>query len=361
MRVLITGSSGYIGSETIIAFQKAGYEVVGLDCDFYQASNFYPSSAQPYRFIRKDIRQVELSDLEKIDVVVHLAALSNDPLGELDPDLTFQINHLASVRLAKLANQAGVSRFIMASTASVYGIAIEPVSEDSQVNPITAYAKSKRLAELEIAALATDKFSPVFLRPATAFGIGSRLRTDIVLNDFCATVCATGKIKIMSDGSPRRPAVHVRDIAATILACATAPRSLIHNEIFNVGSNKENYSVKELAEMVRAAHGSAEIEFTGEHSDSRSYYVLFDKLHSRFQDYLKFSMTSLEGVKELFEGLKERKYSADDHLHGRYVRLKELRRLLDRGEIDRNLYFKPGSSQKNWELDRGILGASFTG
>jgi len=339
MKVLITGCLGYIGSEAVEIFQTAGHEVVGIDCGFYESCKLYPPRSTPYKLYKEDIRKISSKVFNGIDVVVHLAALSNDPIGELNPELTYAINYRASVRLAKLAKMAGAQRFIMASTASVYGIALEPVSENSKLNPITAYAKSKLLAEEEISKLAEDNFSPVFLRPATAFGAGSRLRTDIVLNDFCATVFSTGKIKVLSDGSPRRPAVHVRDIAKTFLACAECPRELVHSQVFNVGSNQENYSVRELAEMVKAAHGNAQVEFTCEHNDSRSYHVLFDKLHNTLSGYLEFSMTSEKGVSELFENLSSSHYSTEDHESGKFVRIKELKRLREQNQIDSELYF----------------------
>jgi len=342
MNVLITGSLGYIGTEAVDIFQSAGHTVAGIDSGFYEDCQLYPPASKPYKLYREDIRNARREIFDGIDSVIHLAALSNDPIGELNPELTYEINHRASVKLAKLAKEAGVKRFIMTSTASVYGIATEPVSETSKLNPITAYAKSKLMAEEEISQLASDSFSPVFLRPATAFGAGARLRTDIVLNDFCATVFSTGKIKVMSDGSPRRPAVHVRDIGRTLLACAECPKDLIHNQIFNVGSNEENYSVRELAEMVKAAHGNAQVEFTGEHKDSRSYHVLFDKLHTTLSDYLTFSMTSEKGVAELFHTLKSGNYSESDHTAGKFVRLKQLKRLSAEQQIDENLYFVKG-------------------
>lgn len=338
LKILVTGNLGYIGQEVVALLSGNGHEVVGVDTNFYKGCSLYevsPVDTQHYT----DIRMIGDSELEGIHAVVHLAALSNDPLGELHESITYEINHKASVRLAKFAKRAGVERFVMASTASVYGIANDKVTENSELNPITHYAKSKLLAEQEITVLRDDNFSPVFLRPATAYGISPRLRTDIVLNNLCASAVVSGAIKIMSDGTPLRPAVHVGDIAQTVATFIDADRQLIHGEVFNVGRNEDNYSIREMAEAVKSKLPDCNIEYTGEHSDSRSYHVVFDKLHSTFGDLLQFKMNLEKGVGELYKGYTQF-LNAEDFEAGKFVRLRQIQNYLDTGMLNKELLWQ---------------------
>ena len=336
MRVLLTGHHGYIGSVAVTTLLNVGHDVTGLDTFFYEGCDLGPDGAA-IATLRADVRDVTVDDLAGFDGVIHLAALSNDPIGELDPELTHQINLRATVELARKAREAGARRFVFASSCSMYGStdSDELVTEDAPLRPLTAYAESKVRAEEALAELADDNFAPVFMRNATAYGASPRFRFDIVLNNLAAWAFATGRVLIMSDGTPWRPLVHVEDIARAAEAALTAPHDLVAAQPFNVGANSENYRVSQLAEIVRETTPGCEIEYAeGAGPDPRSYRVDFSKLAQALPHGAP-SWTAREGARELlaaFEaaGLEERRFD-------RYTRLTRLRELRAEGTLDEEL------------------------
>jgi nucleoside-diphosphate-sugar epimerase len=288
--------------------------------------------------IRKDIRDIQPDDLRGFDAVVHLAALSNDPMGELQPEWTYQINHQGSVHLARVARDAGVKRFLYSSSCSIYGVADEDLAtESSPVRPLSAYAISKVRAEDDLANLADGDFSPVYLRNATAYGVSSCLRLDLVLNNLAAWAFTTGRIQIMSDGTPWRPIVHIEDISRTFAAVLKAPREAIHNQAFNVGSNSENYRVSELAELVREAMPHCQITHSKESGpDPRSYRVDFSKIHGLMPE-LQPVWNARKGIAELRDAYARVNLKLEEFQGRKYIRVKQLRHLLDTRQLDGTL------------------------
>lgn len=337
MRILLTGHKGYIGSVAGPILESAGHDVVGLDSDMYAACDFGHWNLD-IPGIQKDLRDLTKRDLEGFDAVVHMAALSNDPLGNLDKQLTYDVNHRASVRLARLAKEAGVQRYVFASSCSTYGAAGDGfLNETSELHPVTAYGESKVFVEREVSTLADDNFSPTFMRNATAYGVSPRLRLDIVLNDFVAAALTTGKILIKSDGTPWRPIVHIRDIIGAVVAVLDAPRGVVHNERFNVGRNEENFRISELAEIVKEVVPGSQVEYApGGGPDLRCYRVSFDKIRKVLPTFIP-QWTARKGAQELCDAYRQVGLSAADTEQGRYIRLAEIRRLQQAGRLDNNL------------------------
>src|SRR2546428_11984010 len=279
VRVLVTGHKGYIGTVMAHMIADAGHHVVGLDSDLFEQCTF-GEAPREFPSIRKDLREVEAAELKGFDAVIHLAGLSNDPLGNLNPNLTYDINHHASVRLARLAKEVGVKRYLFSSSCSTYGAAGDKIlDETAEFNPVTPYGRSKVLVEQEVSQLASRDFSPVFLRNATAYGVSPRLRFDLVLNNLVAWALTTGRVYIKSDGTPWRPIVHIEDISRAVLAVLDAPRETVHNQVFNVGSSSENYQICDLAGIVRDTVPGCRIEYASDAGpDPRCYRVDFSKL-----------------------------------------------------------------------------------
>ena len=344
MRVLLTGSRGYIGAVMVPFLQAAGHEVVGLDTDYYRNCTFgtwTPTAPTIFR----DLREVVPADVEGFDAVIHLAALSNDPLGDLNPELTYDINYHASVHVAKVAKQVGVKRYIFSSSCSNYGAAGDNlVNETSALNPVTAYGRSKVLTEQEVSKLADDSFSPTFLRSATAYGVSPRLRFDIVLNNLVAWAFTTGKVHIKSDGTPWRPIVHIEDISAAFLAALEAPREKVHNQAFNVGRNDENFRIREIADIVRETVPGCVIEFAVDAGpDLRCYRADFSKISSTLPGF-KPAWTARLGAQQLYTAYKKVGLRLEDFEGPRYRRIDNIKQLIASGELNDSLRWTKAAS-----------------
>lgn len=337
MRVLVTGHHGYIGTVLTPMLQAAGHEVIGLDSDLY-VSCTYGEWMNTVPTILKDVRDVELEDLEGFDAVLHLAGLSNDPLGDLNPELTAEINYRASVHLAELSKTVGVSRFIFSSSCSNYGAAgADFLSEESAFNPVTPYGKSKVRVEQEVSKLASDDFHPTFLRNATAYGVSPFLRFDLVLNNLVAWAFTTGKIYMKSDGSPWRPIVHIEDISRAFIATLQAPVEKVHNEAFNVGRTEDNYRIRELAQIVAETVPGCEVSFAPDAGpDKRNYRVNCDKILRVLPEF-EPQWNARRGAQELYDSYRQNGLHLEDFEGPRYKRIAHIKRLLDEGLLDETL------------------------
>jgi len=336
-RILITGHEGYIGSVMAPFFLDAGYEVVGLDAGFFQECTLLSPRVQIPTLL-KDIREVKESDLEGFDVVVHLAALSNDALGKLNSRWTKEINYEAAVHLAKCAKSAGVKRFLFSSSCIMYGMSeVSTVTEESPLNPQTDYAVSKMKCEREIAKLAGDDFSPTFLRNGTVYGLSPRMRFDTVYNNLMGMAVTTGKIVIHGDGRPWRPVIHVEDVARSFLAVLEAPISVVHNQIFNNGANHLNHQIKELAQTVLRTVPDCKLEtLSSPDADPRTYQADFSKFARAFPDFI-FKWDIHEGAKELYNAFKAAKLTQAHFNDKRFTRIQWINYLLETKRLDSSL------------------------
>ncbi len=343
MRLLITGTEGYIGCRLAPILMARGHDVTGLDTGFYRDGWLYSDTHQLAlipRTLIKDLRQINERDLEGIDAVVHLAELSNDPLGENRPEVTYQINHQGSVELARKAKAAGVKRFVYASSCSVYGLGTgDFLTEESPVNPQTAYAKCKVMVERDVKPMASQDFCVTFMRNATAYGASPRMRFDIVVNDLCALAWTTRRIAMTSDGSPWRPVVHIEDICTAVRCALEAPTAAVNGQVFNVGQNSENYRVREIAQVVAEVFPGCELSTGTASADNRSYRVSFDKIASQLPGF-RCQWTTRLGAEELRRRFEQIEFNKDTYEYRAFTRLKQIRYLLRTHQIDGDFYWQ---------------------
>ncbi|MGE3142409.1 MAG: NAD-dependent epimerase/dehydratase family protein [Hyphomonadaceae bacterium] len=342
MRVLATGTDGYIGALLGPYLMQRGIEVVGLDTGFYRQGWLYPAQGDRPLTLSRDIRSIEAADLAGFDAVAHLAELSNDPLGKQNPGLTHEINHGGSLRLANAARKAGVKRFVYTSSCSIYGVGAggDFVNEDTPANPQTAYAECKALVERDVGAMAGEDFAPCFLRNATAYGASPRQRFDIVLNDLCGLAWTTKEIKLLSDGTPWRPLVHALDICQAIYLALKAPEERIRGEIFNVGSTEQNYRVIDIAKIVAAEFPGCTLSVGEPGADNRSYRVNFDKIQRLLPDY-KCQWTAESGARQMHRLFQQIQMTGEEFRAPPFTRLNMLMKLKAAGALDEQLYWRP--------------------
>jgi nucleoside-diphosphate-sugar epimerase len=341
MKIFVTGTEGYIGARLVPVLFSHGHEVLGLDTGYYRDGWLYSANASMTtgaRTLYKDLRHITAADLAGCDAVVHLAELSNDPLGQNNPKVTHEINHRGSVALAEAARKAGIRRFVYTSSCSVYGAGTgDFLDETAQVNPQTAYAECKVLVERDLSKMAGSDFCPVFLRNATAYGPSPRMRFDIVINDLCALAWTTKRIAMVSDGSPWRPVVHVEDICEAIYRALIAPES-VSGKVFNVGQNSDNYRIRELANIVAEEFPGCEVSVGPPSSDTRSYRVNFDRIHRELPGF-KCKYTARDGVRQLRQVFQQIEMSPDTYQFRAFTRLKQLKYLQATKQIDANFFW----------------------
>lgn len=338
MKIVVTGTDGYLGCLLGPDLERHGHDVLGIDTGYYRNGWLYNGVERTVRTLTKDIRRIGAADLVGADAVVHMAELSNDPVGALAPDVTYKVNHEGSVRLATLARQAGVERFVYMSSCSVYGVAEDEVDEDSPVSPQTAYAECKAMVERDVSALAGDDFSPTFLRNATAFGASPRMRFDIVLNNLAGLAWTTGEIAMNSDGTPWRPLVHGLDIAKAIRCALEAPREVVHREVFNVGDTRQNYRVREIAETVAGAFPGCRLSFGPPSADNRSYRVSFEKAANKLPGFA-CEWDAERGARQLHDVFASIDLDAATFTGRGHTRLTQLQHLISTGQLDPDLFW----------------------
>jgi len=337
MRVLVTGTEGYLGC-VLAPTLMDDHDVIGVDTGYYKQGWLYSGVDRTPQTLAKDIRRMEPADLQGVDAVVHMAELSNDPIGDLIGDVTYDINHAGSVHLAEIAREAGVQRFVYMSSCSVYGVAEGTVDESSPVDPQTAYARCKALVERDVGALATDTFSPTFLRNATAFGASPRMRFDIVLNNLSGLAWTERRIAMTSDGTPWRPLVHGLDIAKAIKMTLEAPREAVHGQVFNVGSEANNYTVRQIAETVAAEFPGCELTFGSPSADNRSYRVAFDKIQELLPGF-RCDWDAAAGAAQLHRVFQSIDLDQETFTGRGHTRLKQIEHLMKSGQVDGDLYW----------------------